>query len=310
MRWCVNCHAPLAEQQTDDPFIRFIQQVDTLQYLAPLSTVIESDNVPAEKRVGAQEGINCAVCHIRDGYIYAAPEKKDRKVTGSDPEGKECLLPIKRSSSLTNGHLCAGCHQFNFPAHSENQGERFVLGEHPMQNTLNEYGQSLAHKKGKSCSGCHFSVEGKVTHDTAAGTQGSVQVSFSRQGVPANSLMVEISVENPGHYWPTGDLYRSIVIETFGLNGELYDRKEIFRLYNPDTKELAIDTRLQFDTYSNYQEGVLRRGYVLSYKKLPVRCRVVFHDQGVIEKNLKKEIGEKILLRQYQHTLFDGICLR
>ena len=125
--WCLNCHAPLWDPDTMDP---------------------EAIASTPDMKSRYAEGVNCSVCHIRDGAI----------VGPNDYSGKENELfhPVTFDPGLRSESFCAGCHQFNFVQ----ELEPFVIyaDDAVMQNTVQEF---LQHQKtmpanSKGCVDCHF----------------------------------------------------------------------------------------------------------------------------------------------------------
>jgi len=115
LEWCVHCHAPLVEQL-------------------------------AEVRRGggplANEGVNCAVCHVRGARILA---RTKRPQSPHDTDAR---------ADFGGPQYCAGCHQFNFPviaADPTGQGPGRVTGytAHPMQDTVNQHARGP--RAGQEC---------------------------------------------------------------------------------------------------------------------------------------------------------------
>jgi len=349
MQWCINCHAPLREQQLNKFRIQLIREYSSKEKnqdgtligknkFVQNGNLKKSENIIFKKldenqlnslRVLTDEGINCAVCHIRNGKIYAGPKKlvhqKKKEIQERSSNNKEqkseqkfsksnqsesCILPIERSSSLRDGSFCSGCHQFNFPSRS--------LSTHystlSMQNTVAEYGMSRAHSSGIMCSECHFFSDQQPTHDTSRGTEDSFSVKFQdvknrETGRPY--LEVIVTMKNIAHSWPTGDLFRSITLQSYDINNKLLDTAMISRTYNTEKNKLMSDTTIhnQSSDNSRLPAKSIQKNYMLYYDKKPVRCKIVYRYQGMIERSLQRNISNEVIQKKYQRILFDNICL-
>lgn len=179
------------------------------------------------------EGITCAVCHVRDGSILA-PQR-----SGRAPHA------VAEAPVMAESAFCGGCHQFNFP---DRRPERHDGAVHqtsePMQDTLGEW-QRLRVKGAmpQTCQDCHMPiVSGPATappgllrhrsHRFAGGydqatLQRAVAVAVELSPAPPAAmsaaaafaeLRVHLAAQEAGHAVPTGDLYRSIVIEARALD--------------------------------------------------------------------------------------------
>jgi len=292
MQWCINCHSPLKEQQS-------------------------GNKVTGQLNPGLmEEGINCAVCHIRNGIIYASPLKKGNQsaIAKMDTRAKECILPIKRSASLIDGSLCAGCHQFNFPDSlgSLESTKSLRLGDTPMQNTVAEYGNSEAHAKGISCSECHFRAQNKPTHDTQTGTQNSFHISFTKVKNPETGrpyMEANLQMKNIGHAWPTGDLFRSVTIESLDSSGRRMDTVVIARQYDMSDKKMINDTTMH-EEKNKSNDQTAKKTFILYYDYNPERCRVTYRSQGLIEGILLRDFSLEELSRKYQRILYTDKCIK
>jgi hypothetical protein len=165
-RRCVMCPAPRREQQ---PFVR--------------SGRVMSGSL-------AEEGINCAVCHIRDGAILTSST-----ITAEAREAH----PMKRDPLLATSEFCGACHQFRFAT--------------PDQKSLIETHAQLTYAEwrawgGKtSCQTCHM-----ADHSFPAGAHdddallGALDIKLA-----PNTLTLR--TKNVGHRFPTGDVYRHLTVE-------------------------------------------------------------------------------------------------
>ena len=177
--WCVHCHAPLAEQLAE------------------------------VKRGGgalADEGVNCAVCHIRGGRVLA------RRKGPASPHDTDVRADYGGPA------FCAGCHQFNFPVIAPDptgKGPGRVTGytEHPMQDTVAQHARG-PHAK-KECLGCHHA--GATGHLFPGGHDGDMLSHAIRMDACRDSkgLVVSLANTGAGHNVPTGDLHRHLVLRAW-----------------------------------------------------------------------------------------------
>lgn len=174
------------------------------------------------------EGITCTVCHVRDGSILA-PQR-----SGRAPHA------VVEAPVMVESAFCGGCHQFNFPDRRPERHDNIVYQtSEPMQDTLGEW-QRLRAKGAmpQTCQDCHMPpVNGAATagsprhrsHRFAGGyDQATLQraVAVAVEIAPAApapgsalaELVVHLAAQEAGHAVPTGDLYRSIVIEARPLD--------------------------------------------------------------------------------------------
>jgi hypothetical protein len=179
LEWCVHCHAPLVEQLGE----------------------VRRGGGPL-----ANEGVNCAVCHLRGGRILAR-EKRPRSPHDTDA----------RADFGAPGY-CAGCHQFNFPiiaAAPAGQGPGRVTGytAHPMQDTVNQHARGP--RADKECLSCHQRDPGGHRfpggHDRQMLT-GALRVETCRA---RDTLVVDLANVGAGHNVPTGDVHRHLVLRAW-----------------------------------------------------------------------------------------------
>ena len=179
LEWCVHCHAPLTAQL-------------------------------AEVRRGggplADEGVNCAVCHIREGRVLS------RSRSAASPHDTDARADFGSSD------YCAGCHQFSFPIIEPDPGKKGpgrVTGytAHPMQDTANQHARGP--HADKACVACHQSEPAAHRfpggHD-AEMIAGALQMETCREG---GTLVVSLANTRAGHNVPTGDLHRHLVLRAW-----------------------------------------------------------------------------------------------
>jgi hypothetical protein len=177
--WCVHCHAPLVEQFAE----------------------VKRGGGPL-----ADEGVNCAVCHLRAGRMLAR-NKSPASPHDTDARG-----------DFGGPGYCAGCHQFSFPTIEpapDNKGPGRVTGytEHPMQDTFNQHARGP--HSDKECIGCHQREE--TTHRFPGGHDAAMIAGALRMDVcrERDALAVSLANTGAGHNVPTGDLHRHLVLRAW-----------------------------------------------------------------------------------------------
>lgn len=178
LTWCVHCHAPLREQLAE----------------------VKQGGGPF-----ADEGVTCAVCHLRGGRMIA------RRRSPRSPHDTETRADYGGPA------FCAGCHQFNFPIiePSPGGGPGEVTGytSHPMQDTVAQHARGpLAHR---ACGDCHRA--GAAGHLFPGGHDSTmlaraVTLATCREG---DLLKVSLTNVGAGHNVPTGDLHRHLVLRAW-----------------------------------------------------------------------------------------------
>jgi hypothetical protein len=177
--WCVHCHAPLVEQLAE----------------------VKRGGGPL-----ADEGVNCAVCHIREGRILS------RSKSPVSPHETDVRADFGGTT------YCAGCHQFSFPIiepAADGKGPGRVTGytTHPMQDTVNQHARGP--HADKECLTCHKSEPGAHRfpggHDAGMIAR-ALQMETCRQG---GTLVVNLANTRAGHNVPTGDLHRHLVLRAW-----------------------------------------------------------------------------------------------
>lgn len=166
----------------------------------------------------AQDGIDCATCHVRGDDIYGPP-KPD--ASGALPH------PVLRTRDLRQAGYCAGCHQFGFLGFPEQKRHGLFETEHLQQAPLREWQASAAAAKGLQCQACHMpkiaDARGRLVanHAFAATTPQALQAALNvavalsgpePQGRPRHNLTwtVQVGSKMVGHQLPTGDVFRRL----------------------------------------------------------------------------------------------------
>ncbi len=172
--WCRNCHAPLVEQQ------------------------IEITNPKATRTSLLSEGVNCAVCHIRNGRIHAAKRR---------PGSPHNTRVVK---GFGDAKYCGGCHEFSFPViHSNGQFVRYTT--EPMQATVSQFLAAKSMINATSCGDCHGQSPAKHVYP------GAHDMVMLRKAVTLNVcrtrglVVATVTNQGAGHNVPTGDVHRHLI---------------------------------------------------------------------------------------------------
>lgn len=185
-RFCVYCHAPAAVQAAE-----VIPNLAAYAALSPRAAGAGAPRLAPEPL--AEEGVSCAVCHLRDGAVLAARPLAP---------GRAAPHPIRVAPELGGAEGCRGCHEFAIPAATGGPGP-FL-----MQSTYSEW-RALSGPGDPSCVGCHM-APGHGHRMTGAHDleklRGALRV--RRAGGALVLEAVEI-----GHALPTGDLFRALTVE-------------------------------------------------------------------------------------------------
>jgi hypothetical protein len=157
----------------------------------------EADPDREEAPAVAALGVGCVTCHeTREGEVLAA--------ASSEPSASP--HPVRRSARFGGDAACASCHEFAFPGRS--------LGP-AMQSTVSEHRASP--RADTPCAGCHMprAPSGRRNHAFAASRdegslRGATRVEARRTS--ARRVTISLSPVALGHDFPTGDLFRRIVV--------------------------------------------------------------------------------------------------
>lgn len=170
--WCVRCHAPLATGGAAS--------------VGPI----------------AAQGVNCAVCHLRDGEMVAA-KKRD-----GSPHDTRVV------EGMQTAEYCAGCHEFNFPVVDADKQVRTYTA-HPMQHTVAEFRAGLRADQPGECLGCHGNTPYRHRFPGAhadGALQHAIAMDLCRRG---SDLEVGLTNQGAGHAVPTGDLHRHMILRAW-----------------------------------------------------------------------------------------------
>jgi hypothetical protein len=192
LEWCVHCHAPLREQL---------------------------DEVRRGGGPLADEGVTCAVCHLRGGRMLA------RTRAPGSPHDTEV------SPDFGGPAFCAGCHQFNFPIIGAGERVTGYTG-HPMQDTVRQH--DAGRFAARECLGCHRA--GDAGHRFPGGHDAemlrrALTLETCRDG---RALEVRLTNAGAGHNVPTGDVHRHLVVRAWRADApERLQEKVLGRRFEP-----------------------------------------------------------------------------
>lgn len=175
---CGSCHFPLQRQHSTS--VQYDQD--------DASRPVHRDNHGVDLSL-ASEGVTCAACHLRDGYVVAAHEVRNAP------------HPIAVSDTLGRSEGCAACHQMSFPGAPD-----------PLYNTYAEWAASPWAETGVQCQDCHLAAAADGGSDHAMPARRGKGLSLLvhtearelvRGGEPID---IDIVLQNTGagHYLPTG----------------------------------------------------------------------------------------------------------
>lgn len=171
--WCKHCHAPLPEQ---------------------VAALKDTRDIEPGRSLLVDEGVTCAVCHVRDGEILAA-----------HPASAAALRahPIRVTPELSASAFCGNCHQVNWPLAMS----PLHYSALPMQNTLVEWQRA---RSSGTCQRCHMPA---ASHRFSGGHDADWlrQTLSARVFLDAGKMLhVVVQARGLGHRFPTGDPFRRL----------------------------------------------------------------------------------------------------
>lgn len=271
--WCLNCHTPLWSGKEED-----VERI--------IGWLTKPAGARSQMPAHLEQGITCAVCHVRDGQIVGSGKR------ARDPSGKKHEVLIDKN--LRTEKFCAGCHQFNFPA----EIKPVVVYQHspPMQNVVAEHLSLRKLYSDKRCGDCHFKNADHSLHQTA-GTdmreKFQVEVKRKRGGKP-NEISYTIRTPAIGHHFPTGDLFRAVKLTIYGEGEKVLYREEFRKEVRVVDQELVSDTTMR--PVKVGESAVATKTIELT--EPAKRCELNYHLQANIEPTLEKEGSLKPFIRQ------------
>lgn len=161
----------------------------------------EADPLKEPPEAVSKLGVGCVTCHVtEEGIVLAAASPA--------PNVAPAPHPLRRSPEFARTGGCAGCHEFRFPMPGGKEDAFF------MQTTAREHQRSPG--AAKTCADCHMPLEaGRRSHAFAqvrdpAWLRANLEATAER--TEDGALRVTLVQPNPGHDFPTGDLFRRLEV--------------------------------------------------------------------------------------------------
>lgn len=222
---CEHCHASEAREwraslharANEEPTYRRAFELEPLPFCRRCHA---PEAVPTEQESAAVSalGVGCVTCHVTGDGVLAAPR--------DDAHAVRAPHAITRDPRFGGVQACASCHEFSFPTAPPRHPPRDA---ELMQSTVREHAASPANER--SCADCHMprGSGGRRSHAFAASrvpaiVQSAATVEARRTG--PSRVQVTVSPTNPGHAFPTGDLFRrlEVLAEASGPDGIVLGR--------------------------------------------------------------------------------------
>ncbi len=224
---CLQCHAPLAEQED-----QLVKSLTAGRMLPPLAD-----------GASAADGLTCAGCHVRDNRRFGPP-RSNGTVPAADAQ-----LPHdgwQATPAFEDSRFCAACHQFA-------PGGPGLNGK-PFENTYEEWRKSRYARAGVSCQSCHMPQRRHLwrgIHDPKMVRSG-LTIDAALVPAAAGRVAAELSVANTGvgHDFPTYVTPKvEVEIAQLDRHGEVIPATVLRRLISRDVSlDLTVeraDTRLR-----------------------------------------------------------------
>ncbi len=239
---CATCHPAIAQewrasnhaQAWTDPLF----QAEYRDTPDPACRHCHAPTAPRTREprgLAAQDGVDCATCHIRDGALVPVQKAISDAERASwaraildAPPGAYSTEPV---AALRSAEFCGTCHQIHFLPVSDPEAVAYDPAEW-LQDTYREWSQSDAARSGVSCQACHMkrvvAANGRAhtnhrfpgMYDAALVRRAvSVELTARRQG---GRIHVDASVRPGaiGHAFPTGDMFREAVLTVWTVEPE------------------------------------------------------------------------------------------
>ena len=263
---CADCHRVIADEHARS---RHDDAADNAVFAAgfarePHDRCIACHAPTRQLRGTTHDGVSCAACHVRDGVVWSA-----RSAAGYGHA-------VAVDDALADERACAGCHEFD--AHEKVDGVERLLPGVPMQTTVSEWRAWRAAlgpgDEAKSCQDCHMprDVFGHARHDVVKGAH---DVGALRDALVvdveagASGDEVVFSSRGVGHDFPTGDVFRRLLVSVDDVVIATFDRRAPLRPFEARTVRLPQRARRLVVTYHYADDAEEERG-VVSYEELVV----------------------------------------
>jgi hypothetical protein len=204
---CASCHAREAEEWRTSLHHASFSDGDFQKSFAaePLDFCFGCHAPLAKDRAdrhGTDLGVGCASCHPG---VHGAASGNVAAATGTD---------VNRGAHGPGGGRgaasCNPCHQFSFPDRAE-----------LMQKTVDEHQKA---SMGKSCVECHMSPRpGGRDHTFRTSRDADLlrrSLAVDEARLTKDSVELTLRTVDVGHAFPTGDLFRRILVRVWTENGE------------------------------------------------------------------------------------------
>lgn len=214
---CVSCHDDVAEEwraslhhrASEDPAYRAALAVEDAPFCRGCHAPEADPRAELDGEPSAL-GVACVTCHVpAEGVVLAARH-------GDEAEVESAPHALLRSADFAGPGACAGCHEFRFPARYGDADEDF------MQTTVREHARSAAAPR--PCAECHMPPEsGRRSHRFSSVRdpeflRAALQIDLAR--VDRENLRWTLAQREPGHAFPTGDLFRRLAVGAVLLDAQ------------------------------------------------------------------------------------------
>ena len=229
---CYRCHAPLKAQAA-----ALASGPDPNRYAAN----------PGFDEGLKGTGVNCAVCHLRDGIIYGP--RHPAATNGAHKSAQNKLF--------SGSEFCAACHQLD---------SGYKLGGKPLMNTVAEWTKSGYAEKNVTCQGCHMPGGRhlfKGIHDPAMVKSGIDIVAKRLGGDRLRGARLKITNSAVGHMFPT---YVTPAVE---IRGSLVDSSGV--KITKSIKKAVIGRRVELDLSRELFDTRIAPGESFSFDYDPER---------------------------------------
>ncbi len=163
-------------------------------------------------------GVGCVTCHVTEAGVVLAPARPEGEPAARAPH------PVRRSVAFAGAGACEGCHEFRFPRPGDPADDELF-----MQTTAREHRRSVS--ASTPCAECHMPLrDGRRSHAFAEVRDPAwLRANLEARAEPTQDgdLRITLTQPNPGHDFPTGDLFRrlevGVVVE--GAAGDVLRRE-------------------------------------------------------------------------------------
>jgi hypothetical protein len=221
---CGECHADhLGEWRSSAHAVSFTNAVFRAEFEHRHLASCSACHAPR----GEAAGIDCAVCHVRDGAVL------NPTVSGRAPHASRV------AAELGDQRACAPCHEFDFDGQP---GDR-------LQRTVSEW--TASPHAGTACQTCHLPPRaGHRAHDFPGGLDAAllrdairVRSASARAENGITRVELELEADRAGHAVPTGDIFRRLEVRVWPAGRPARARSSIlarrFRVSGARWEEIA-----------------------------------------------------------------------